>query len=42
MRTAAVAALDANLGAQWRVAVDDAPGLADEAKACSLALGFSA
>ncbi len=42
MRTAAVKVLDEKLGSQWRTTFDDSRGLADEAAACSLALGFSA
>ena len=42
MRTAALKALDENLGSQWRTTFDDSRGLADEQAACSLALGFSA
>jgi hypothetical protein len=41
MRIAAVGALDENLGAQWRTTFDASCGVADEAAACSLALGFS-
>ena len=41
MRIAAVGALDENLGAQWRTTFDESRGVADEAAACSLALGFS-
>lgn len=42
MRTAAVTVLDEHLGSGWRATFDDSRGLADEAAACSLALGFSA
>ena len=41
MRAAAVAALEERLGEQWRTAFDESR-LADEAEACSLALGLSA